>query len=467
MRLNSAWILLAGAVALIGCEGPAGPGGPAGPAGSSAGATGPTGPAGATGATGATGPTGATGATGPGGGATGPTGATGATGPTGATGATGPAGSGGDGGLTASCMGPCHGFNGIVEQWKGSTHYASFIGGIATDEVDAWTNPASSCGTCHAIDALESRSAIKATGGTIAHVPNGQIGYLKTTGGAYAEGAYGGGQTVARVTCTTCHEVVKDPHLTGAIYATGDFPTWAPSGATDDAYIEKSPTAGTAAGTAVKLGAGNTCVWCHKSRKDPTNYIGAATKLSSVHWGPHEGPQADIYSGKGGYQYTGKTYDMSTHATGIAGGCVGCHMPKNAENGNYVDHSFKPQLSACKVCHSAATNFNFMNGQSNMQAALLELQKALNDLGYLTRAEAAPFDVLSGTMLTDKAFTLDEPRPVSPANDALTPAHAGALYNYLLVVRGKDLGLHNPKYSKQLVFDSIEALGATPTFDRP
>ena len=77
------------------------------------GADGKQGPAGSDGAPGATG-------------ATGPTGATGAPGPTGATGPTGPGGSGADGGvpeggLTASCLGPCHGFGGIVEQWKTST----------------------------------------------------------------------------------------------------------------------------------------------------------------------------------------------------------------------------------------------------------------------------------------------------------------------------------------------------------
>jgi hypothetical protein len=41
---------------------------------------------------------------------------------------------------------------------------------------------------------------------------------------------------------------------------------------------------------------------------------------------------------------------------------------------------------------------------------------------------------------------------------------AGILYNYLLIARGKDMGAHNPRYTKQLLFDAIEKLtGAAPT----
>jgi hypothetical protein len=35
---------------------------------------------------------------------------------------------------------------------------------------------------------------------------------------------------------------------------------------------------------------------------------------------------------------------------------------------------------------------------------------------------------------------------------------AGALYNYFIVSRGSAFGVHNPMYSKQLIWDSYEAL---------
>ncbi len=64
--------------------------------------------------------------------------------------------SGTDGGtveLSTSCLTPCHGFNGIVEQWKTSTHYAAFVSNLGSDEVTTWTG-ATACGNCHSVDAL-------------------------------------------------------------------------------------------------------------------------------------------------------------------------------------------------------------------------------------------------------------------------------------------------------------------------
>ena len=39
--------------------------------------------------------------------------------------------------------------------------------------------------------------------------------------------------------------------------------------------------------------------------KDVTNYIkgGNDNNINSTTWGPHEGPQTAIYSGKGGYEF--------------------------------------------------------------------------------------------------------------------------------------------------------------------
>ena len=65
---------------------------------------------------------------------------------------------GGTVGLPTSCLSPCHGFNGIVEQWKTSTHYSAFISNLGGDEVATWTG-ATACGNCHAADALQMRVA--------------------------------------------------------------------------------------------------------------------------------------------------------------------------------------------------------------------------------------------------------------------------------------------------------------------
>ncbi len=209
---------------------------------------------------------------------------------------------------------------------------------------------------------------------------------------------------------------------------------------------------GTSAGN---YGKGNACIWCHRSRKDVTNYVTALNNLSSTRWGPHEGPQSDIYTGKGGYHYAGKTYQSSSHQS-FTNGCLDCHMPAVASNGGIGDHSFYPRLTSCQKngCHVTATSFDVIGGQSAMKAGIQELRVALNEAGLLTRGTAAPYEALSETDLKDQQFAEDLVRPTKdvPADTA------GALYNYLILARGSGGGVHNPVYVRELVYDSYFAL---------
>src|SRR5262249_5226206 len=161
------------------------------------------------------------------------------------------------------------------------------------------------------------------------------------------------------------------------------------------------------------------------------------------------------FSGLGGYHFAGMMYGTSTHQQKLA--CNDCHMPNAANNGMSPNHSFYAQISACTNCHIGATNFDISGGQSQVKAAMAELQKALNDAGYLTRSAAAPYLPLSNADLGDGHFETDKTRPGSGPDGGtlhLTPDQAGALYNYLIIARGGALGVHNPKYAKQLIFDS-------------
>jgi hypothetical protein len=88
-------------------------------------------------------------------------------------------------------------------------------------------------------------------------------------------------------------------------------------------------------------------------------------------------------------------------------------------------------------------------------------------LGSFTRSASAPYAALSEDELADNQFHLDTPRPGGGPGgvniDADGPT-AGALYNYLIVARGKDMGVHNPTYAKQLLWDSIKQIkGTDPT----
>jgi len=423
----------------------------------------------------------------------GPTGPQGVPGAPGQTGATGPAGEAGPPGPTGpgaladagdaapgpvGCLSPCHGFGNIVDQWKLSGHYK--ISAMA-DEEPVWTTAGSSCGMCHAIDGLPRRVAgdigIAAGGTAPTDGTKGHLNY-KSASGAPAEGFYTGFGKAAVIHCQTCHayDATNDPHNTGSYSV---VPLRVASGADDQTFIEKSPDKTAVAGQpAGKYKAANTCLFCHKSRKDVTFYIAAdvasvgKNNISSIHWGPHEGPQGDIYSGKGGYHFplaTGKTYGSSLHST-MSNGCVGCHMQAVKTTKDLPDHTFIPQLTYCKTCHgsAAATNFDIVGGQTSVKTLLKELQGLLNDKNLLTRSEAAPYAALAGSQLTDGAYQLDEARPeyyaaadggtAAVKNNAIDEKTAGALYDYLLIARGKDFGVHNPLYVKQLLFDAISHL---------
>lgn len=381
---------------------------------------------------------------------------------------TGMAGAANTPGLSAGCLSPCHGFTGLVEQWKTSTHFATYIANLGGEEVDSWTGT-QACGNCHANDAIQQR-----LDGNVRHigdngpvnVAHGQINYLNSKTSKIAEATYAGHSMVAVVHCTTCHNVTdeNDPHRTGKAYEPGSFPLRVPTGSDEQAYIEKSSAVGVSDGTpAGKYGVGNACMWCHKSRKDVTNFITASNSLTSVYWGPHEGPQTDIFTGEGGYHYAGKTYDNSSHQ-GLKKGCVSCHMPGDAAvNEGIGDHSFAAKLSACSKggCHDKPTSFDIVGAQTAMKSTLRELRQALNDKGWLTRATTAPFDALTPAQLADDNFAQDVARP-NPT--ALNADNAGALYNYFLIARGAAGGIHNPLYVKQLIFDSYFAVvGSKPS----
>ena len=401
-------------------------------------------------------------------GTTGPAGEAGPAGPRGPAGSNGLSADGGgvgfrfpEGGLTSSCLTPCHGFTGLVEQWKTSTHYATFISNLGGEEVATWTG-ATACGNCHAIDGISYRvdgtvNHVGTTGPT--HLTNGQVNYLASTTNKITESTYAGMATVAVVHCTTCHKVdpTTDPHKTGKPFVPGSFPLQVPTGAADQSYLEKSSAVGVSDGTpAGTYQKGNACIFCHKSRKDVTNYITASNNLSSSFWGPHEGPQSDIYTGKGGYHYGTNTYRQSTHQ-GFKNGCIDCHMAPVVTNDGIGDHSFAPQLTTCQKsgCHSNATSFDVGGGQSAMEGGIQELRVALNNLGYLTRSAVAPYVALTATDLSDTAFQTDQ---VLPGTSGVTADFAGALYNYLLLARGSAGGVHNPVYVRELIYDSVKAI---------
>ena len=234
-----------------------------------AGCSGPTGPAGAEGEAGPPGPPGEGGPPGP----------PGEAGPPGAMGAPGSvAGTGDAGAVAISCLSPCHGFTGVVAQYQTSTHYSAFVTNLGSETAAEWTTPGAACGNCHAVDALHNRvtgNVLTSDDGGVVNLAAGELQYRDPVTQAVSSANYTGTATVAQVYCTTCHAVTdaNDPHKTGIPWTPGSFPLQVSPDA-GSVYIEKSPTAGPVTGTnAGFYGPGDTCMWCHRSRVDVTNYI--------------------------------------------------------------------------------------------------------------------------------------------------------------------------------------------------
>jgi hypothetical protein len=137
-----------------------------------------------------------------------------------------------------------------------------------------------------------------------------------------------------------------------------------------------------------------------------------------------------------------------------------------ADNSGVPNHTFNPQLSTCGStgCHSPPpTTFNVVGGQATVQGALTDLERALNTAGWLTRASSSPYSPLSDPdggngQVGDGSWALDTPIP----GITLTAAQAGALYNYLLAAHGSAYGVHNPLYTKELLYDSYVAVTGNP-----
>ena len=129
-------------------------------------------------------------------------------------------------------------------------------------------------------------------------------------------------------------------------------------------------------------------------------------------------------------------------------------MPAIKDNMNVANHSFYAQRSTCNGCHgSSPPSFDILGGQSEVKDKIQRLRVALNTLGLLTQDGTNP---LSSTQLTDGNWSLDESRPQTAG---VAADFAGALYNYFIVVRGSAFGVHNPKYTAQLLYDSLVATG--------
>ena len=221
---------------------------------------------------------------------------------------------------------------------------------------------------------------------------------------------------VTSVTCTTCHSDHKS----------FDFE----NDGNDLALRALEPVSLMTDGTVIDYGDGsNTCINCHQPRRTgPTDDGAGMFRVTSTHWGPHHGPQATLLEGIQGMLVAGaEAYPgvgSAAHRTGST--CVSCHMGETTDGTDGL-HTMIPSSASCVECHS-----NGIPSDDFLASDMATLAGLLETIGIV-----------------------HEDHPVPGTYSIL---EAEAAWNYLLILEDGSKGVHNPKYAKALIKNSIEVL---------
>ena len=204
-------------------------------------------------------------------------------------------------------------------------------------------------------------------------------------------------------------------------------------------------------GQTVDLGKGNLCISCHQTRiyspalPDPNT--GGTVNIQTTRYGPHYGPQGVMLTGLNGYELAGPAvYENSAHTTLVANpvknACITCHMG-TAQGALSGGHTFRVitedsviNTAACVECHPVANDLRTLvaDRQGEIETLLHELETLLVARG-----------------LYDAAIEQNR-------KGDFTEHEAGVLFNYKFVKEDRSRGVHNFKYSKALLTNSIAYL---------
>lgn len=295
------------------------------------------------------------------------------------------------------------------------------------------------CGTCHDMSTdvkariLQWEASVHATGGNFerndaecagCHTNEGFNDVMENNG--VDQIASSAMSNPTPVGCRTCHNIHE---------------TYTPA----DWQLKGTDPVSLIVGGEADLGKGNTCANCHQARD--AGIIGSTpgegeVAITSPYWGGHHGPQANMIAADGGFEIPGDlAYTTGPH-TSNEGGCVTCHMAEayGTQAGGHTmvmayDYhgSSVPNTAGCQECHEGIESFDFAGTQTDVQEMLDELEAELIAQGLMDDTHHP----IPGTYPTNKA---------------------GAVYNFLFVLEDRSLGVHNHRYAKALLANSLAAI---------
>jgi hypothetical protein len=206
------------------------------------------------------------------------------------------------------------------------------------------------------------------------------------------------------------------------------------------------------------VGGSNLCANCHQSRRAEPNLTnpGEATfRITSTHYGPHHGAQANTVYGAGFAEIPGSmAYPDVGSNFHLAASCVGCHMAPFDEDEGQGGHSFNPSLVACNVCH-ATSSFDYGSEQTEIEELLDELRDKLIALGVVEEGHEETFEIDQETGEIILHETVEGYHPVVGTYPMI---QARAFFNWTGLDEDRSLGVHNPRYIKALLVNTLEAL---------
>ncbi len=216
-------------------------------------------------------------------------------------------------------------------------------------------------------------------------------------------------------------------------------------------------------GQTVDFGEGNLCAKCHQARPvSPMPVVGGdSVNITNFRWGPHYGVNANIYAGFGGFEIPGpENYGGNNpHKLLIKDGCITCHMaqPFGAFAGG---HTFKmtyesegqevEHVASCATanCHPGTTKFDIDGKVTEIKNLIAQLRQKLIDRGLLDVSRNT-----DGEHVLNEYILLPNNKPKK-----FSSLEAGAVLNYLLVAKDRSNGMHNYKYTKALLVNTLNAL---------
>ncbi len=338
-------------------------------------------------------------------------------------------------------------------QWQTSGHAKRVLTNEAT--VEARQEFAAHCGRCHSEQ------------GFLAWLPQvrkGDPGLITKPDGSPADIPFLSNLglnkfSVRPQTCTTCH----NPDF--SIRQVGATPLL-PAGF-----------------RAIGVGLGAQCMMCHNTRNGAITWNTPDPKRYTA---PHTAAQADVIMGKNSFFLDYGNNFVSPHATFTGDACVTCHMRLSK-----APHTFKADTAVCSKCHGAEITAARVQGSTKTLISELETtlkNKILSakdririvrewdpkkdaytenvrvdgasivsvELTEIHGQQGFKFNLTGGrAVYAQMGDVLESPgKPTFATSDPLVRAG----WNYYLAHSDGSFGVHNPRFVRQMILNTLDAL---------